>query len=202
MIQCSSRSCKSHWFLALLLAENLGETVKLRDCGNHCTSHSGHTLCHLLNFRRELDLKNLKKGMDAYCIQYIHMLYLDTSVNWSVLTIRKPRLIYIFRAFPCCTLTVQTHTHTCMAQDASSLQPTYLSFIGEYAGMMHMHTLSILLYTCKSMHMLIRTHTHMTHDASALQLTYPSFIGEYDLDLKEWVRNGLAVSVDGFGEFL
>ena len=86
-----------------------------------------------------------------------------------------------------------------MAQDASSLQPTYLSFI---AGIMHMQTLSILLYTCKSMHMLIRTHTHTIHDASALQLTYPSFIGEYDLDLKEWVRDGLAVSVDGFGEFL
>ena len=91
-----------------------------------------------------------------------------------------------------------------MAQDASALQSTYPSFLGEYPGIMHMHTLSILLYTCISMHMLIHTHTHthMTHGASALQLTYPNFIGEYDLDLKEWVRNGLAVSVDGFGEFL
>ena len=67
LIQCSSRSCKSHWFLAFLLAEKLGETVKLRDCANHCTSHSGHTLCHLLNFRRELDLKNMKKEVDVYC---------------------------------------------------------------------------------------------------------------------------------------
>ena len=94
LIQCSSRSCKSHWFLALLLAENLGETKKLRDRANHCTSHSIHTHCHLFNFRRELDLKNLNKGVDVYCIQYIHKLYLDTTVNLSVLTLRKPWLIY------------------------------------------------------------------------------------------------------------
>ena len=123
LIQCSSRSCKSHGFLALLLAENLGETMKLRDRAHHCTSHSGHTHCHLFNFRRELDLKNLNKGVDVYCIQYIHMLYLDTTVNLSVLTIRKPWLIYIFRAFPCCTLTMQTYTHTCMAQEHQLYNP-------------------------------------------------------------------------------
>ena len=50
------------------------------------------------------------------------------------------------------------------------------------------------------------THTHTgtckAQSISALQVTYPNFSGEFDLDLKEWVRDGLAVSVDGLGELL
>ena len=62
----ASRSCKSHRSLALLPAENLREAAKFRDRANHCTSHSGHTHCHIFNFRRELNLKNWVKKVDVH----------------------------------------------------------------------------------------------------------------------------------------